>query len=181
MVKEYLEQNRIGEFFSGGTEGAQHFYPCNVHQDPFNGDGTLIRTITWPKVDLFWAGVGDTNVPPEFGVGQLIMAWIAFYSHDGSIPPWNIISPLNTNCVLRSGLTPMYWPSHRVDNGFHITFTSDSRGIDSKRMVKSKDPLIKAALITGLWVDDNFLNVSEYQEFFIHGSSVDHTVWQGEL
>jgi hypothetical protein len=180
MVKFRDHVSRVGNFASDGTQGANFFYPSTVHQDPFGGRGTLLRTMTWPKVDLFWGGVGDSNVPPEFNVGKLRCTWIAWYSHDGSIPPWNLISPLNTNCVLRSGLTPMYWPSHRVDNGFHITFTSESRGIESKRMVKSKDPLIAASLITGFWVNDNGFNTAEYPDFSIHGSSTDYTIWEGD-
>lgn len=180
MPTEYFTRSMIGEFSSSGTEGGQHFYPCNEMIDPFTteGGGTLVKTICWPKVDLFFAAQVP-HVPPEFAWALAGMTWIAWYSFDGSIPPWNIISPYNENCVLRSGLTPASSPSYVVEGGYHVTFTCGAEGITSRRMHKPQDPLLTAKLITGWWCDDGYLIPGEYPDgFFIHGSSTDYSLWE---
>jgi hypothetical protein len=164
-------------FSSTGTEANNHFYPCSLLPDPFTNGGTLVRTISWPKVALR-CGAPGPNTPDAAFWGRAQFAWIAWYSVDGTVPPPSLISPYSANCVLRSSLTPAVYPDPVAPNAYQYLLTCAAEGIDSRRMVKPQDPVLTAKLITGFWVNDFAINPGAFPNLHILGSSNDYTIWE---
>lgn len=177
MALERRHQFGLSGFSSDGSEASEHFYPCNFLPDPFSNGGTLVRTMSWPKVGLYISSSGPT-APPEWTWGHGTYCWMAYYSADGTVPPVSLINPYSGNCVLRSMLTPAVYPSPSVPGSYTVLLTSDSEGVQSKRMHKPTDPELTAKLITGFYVNDYYWTPAAFPHLEIHGSSNDYTIWE---
>lgn len=180
MTTERRHQFNFGEWASGGGEGGDHFYVCSRLPDPFGSGGTLVRTMTWPKIG-FVVNASGPGAPPWSFWAHAQYTWMAYYSVDGTVPPTTLINPYSGNCVLRSSLTPAVYPSPTVAGAYTVLLTCEAQGVQSKRMHKPNDPVLTAKVITGLSVNDTDLVPALYSQLQIFGSSNDYTIWEKQV